>query len=324
MEELEKLKKEHVEATLKLDEADKELTIAKSDCASDSFSDRAGADLWCRCAVNLVNKDQLDVLHSLRESVAVEKSGLESEVARLQSDLTSLRDRTSMQASQIQSLLMQKVDLQADGIDQREKALEQERDMGALRASLKGKGLPEEDQKRFEALQARLEAMEKTEKETEKKLAMAKEFIREQDRLFREAHEGKSVRPVRQAPGLGGSTDGTFGTGSVGAGSTDVRGRDRDAQGRPRAPKGAPFLLVRTSLSLRWIAASVQTAHEELEARYQRELRLMSSAWHHLGQQRIRESVAAGSMGQRQQQPQAWLGQQRQRTMGRSLLVRFA
>lgn len=80
--------------------------------------------------MNLVNKDQLEILATLRESVNEDKSGLEAETLRLESQIRELSDKNRMQLEQINGLLMEKVNLQTDGIGQREKMLQRERDIG--------------------------------------------------------------------------------------------------------------------------------------------------------------------------------------------------
>lgn len=77
--------------------------------------------------MNLVNKDQLEILTSLRESVNEEKADLESDVEKLQNRLKEAQDKDRMQIEQINTLLMDKVSLQNDSISQREKMLERER-----------------------------------------------------------------------------------------------------------------------------------------------------------------------------------------------------
>lgn len=111
----------------------------------------------------LVNKDQVDILASLRESVNEDKVALEEDLARLQQQVKEAAERNKMQLEQINSLLLEKVNLQSDGINQREKMLQRERDFGCvptfhvwfrglieltpfseLRSSMSGKGVPED------------------------------------------------------------------------------------------------------------------------------------------------------------------------------------
>lgn len=72
----------------------------------------------------LVDKDQLDILASLRASVSVEKVSLQADVAKLTSSVEELSQKNAMQLSQINSLLLDKFNLQSDGLSQREKMLE--------------------------------------------------------------------------------------------------------------------------------------------------------------------------------------------------------
>ena len=82
------------------------------------------------CVVNLVNKDQLDILSSLRESVSEDKMGLQTEVDKLKDKLKELADKNRMQLEQIIGLLIENVNLQSEGIGHREKMLEREREFG--------------------------------------------------------------------------------------------------------------------------------------------------------------------------------------------------
>lgn len=82
--------------------------------------------------MTLVNRDQLDILASLRESVNDDKIALEVEVARLQEQLKEAADKNKMQLEQINGLLLEKVNLQSEGIGQREKMLQRERDFGCV------------------------------------------------------------------------------------------------------------------------------------------------------------------------------------------------
>lgn len=82
--------------------------------------------------VNLVNKDQLDILATLRESVNEDKAGLEADVERLVKQNRELSDRNHMQLEQVNALLLEKVTLQSEGIGQRERMLQKERDFGLV------------------------------------------------------------------------------------------------------------------------------------------------------------------------------------------------
>jgi protein HOOK3 len=122
--------------------------------------------------VNLVNRDQLDILASLRESVNEDKKAIEADMERLKEQLKDLGDKNRMQLEQVNALLLEKVSLQSDSIGQREKMLQRERDFrqvkksaeeegmvwanddrcSDLRASLSTKDLPEDIKSRLLAL----------------------------------------------------------------------------------------------------------------------------------------------------------------------------
>ena len=133
VEQLDALRKEHTELEVKFQTQSKELTIAKSG--------RKSICLWYSVyqqshnvlngnAVNLVHKDQLEILASLRESVNEDKSGLETEVQRLHDQIRELSEKNKMQLEQINGLLLEKVNLQSEGLDQRDRMLQRERDIG--------------------------------------------------------------------------------------------------------------------------------------------------------------------------------------------------
>lgn len=74
-----------------------------------------------------MNKDQLEILAALRESVNEDKAGLEEDVNKLTNQIKELADKNKMQLEQINGLLLEKISLQSEGIGQREKMLERER-----------------------------------------------------------------------------------------------------------------------------------------------------------------------------------------------------
>ncbi|KAF8078183.1 hypothetical protein FPV67DRAFT_39657 [Lyophyllum atratum] len=122
VEQFETLRKEHAELEVNFETQSRELTIAKSD-------------------LTLVNKDQLDILATLRESVNEDKAGLEADVDKLKKQNKELSDKNRMQLEQVNVLLLEKVNLQSEGIGHREKMLQRERDFGDLRASISGKDI---------------------------------------------------------------------------------------------------------------------------------------------------------------------------------------
>jgi len=80
--------------------------------------------------VTLVNKDQLDILANLRESVNEDKASLEVDIDRLKKQNKELSEKNRMQLEQVNGLLLEKVNLQSEGIGHREKLLQRERDLG--------------------------------------------------------------------------------------------------------------------------------------------------------------------------------------------------
>ncbi|KAJ3563188.1 hypothetical protein NP233_g9106 [Leucocoprinus birnbaumii] len=169
VEQLETLRKEHAELEVKFDTINKELTIAKSD-------------------LTLVNKDQLDILASLRESVNEDKAGLEVDIEKLKKSNKELGEKNRMQLEQINNLLLEKVNLQSESIGHREKMLQRERDFGDLRATLSGKDLPEDIKARLLSLHEDNLIYKEQNKTLNDKLAKARQFIKEQDKLFKEQH----------------------------------------------------------------------------------------------------------------------------------------
>jgi protein HOOK3 len=136
VEQLEVLRKDHSELEVKFEGQNNELIIAKSDRESLSISHCYASQYGL--SVNLVNKDQLDILATLRESVNEDKAGLEADVERLKDKLKELNDKNRMQLEQVNALLLEKVNLQSQGIGQRELALQRERDFGYVLATLSG------------------------------------------------------------------------------------------------------------------------------------------------------------------------------------------
>ncbi|KAJ3995690.1 HOOK protein-domain-containing protein [Lentinula boryana] len=81
VEQLDTIRKEHAELEVEFEAQSKELTVAKSD-------------------LTLVNKDQLDILASLRDSVNEDKAGLEADLERLRKQNKELAEKNRMQLEQ--------------------------------------------------------------------------------------------------------------------------------------------------------------------------------------------------------------------------------
>ncbi|KII88905.1 hypothetical protein PLICRDRAFT_175157 [Plicaturopsis crispa FD-325 SS-3] len=254
VDQLDKLRNEHTELEVKLESQSKELTIAKSD-------------------LNLVNKDQLDILATLRESVNEDKAGLEAEMERLKNQLRELNDKNRMQLEQVNGLLLEKVNLQSEGISQREKALMRERDFGDLRASISGKDLPEDIKQRLLALHEDNVNLKEQYKTAQEKLVKARAFIKSQDKLFKE----EQAKLATSAP------PGTF--------------EEAEASFRSQIK-----VLEEDVVRQKRLMA-------EATKRYRREQELMFSALHSMGMQTARGHL--GGKQQSRTEPSSWLGQQR-------------
>ena len=189
VEQLDELRRKHTELEVNFESQNKELTIAKSDrklCYLPKFSSMTSA------SVTLVNKDQLDILASLRESVNEDKVELEADLKKIKNQLKDANDKNKMQLEQINGLLLEKVNLQGDSIDVREKMLARERDFryvrdgcfcenddcdswfSDLKRVIAGKDLPEDVKTQLVALHEEVGMLKEQYKDTQDKLSKAK------------------------------------------------------------------------------------------------------------------------------------------------------
>ncbi|EJF62459.1 HOOK-domain-containing protein [Dichomitus squalens LYAD-421 SS1] len=256
VDELDKLKQEHAELAVKFEAMNKELTVAKSD-------------------LTLVNRDQLDILKTLRESVNEDKAELEAELDRLRTQVKELSDKNKMQLEQINGLLLEKVNLQSEGIDQRDRMLQRERAIGDLRASLSGKDVPEDIKQRMLALHEENVSLKEQYKTAQEKLVKAKAFIKQQDKLFKEEHA---------------KAGGTIPTGAFEEAETSYRSQIR---------------ILEDDL------ARQKRLLSEATNRYRREQALMLGAIHNMGMHTTRDQLGYAKQ-QSQPGPTSWLKQQRQ------------
>ncbi|CCM03827.1 uncharacterized protein FIBRA_05976 [Fibroporia radiculosa] len=255
VDQLDALRKEHAELEVKFENMSNELTIAKSD-------------------LNLVNKDQLDILATLRESVNEDKAGLEVEVEELRNQIKELSDKNKMQLEQVNGLLLEKVSLQSEGIDQRDRMLQRERAFGDLRASISGKDVPEDIKARLLGLHEENIALKEQYKVAQEKLLKAKTFIKQQDKLFKEEHAKKDgVTP----PGAFQEAEESY--------RSQIKIFEEDIARQKR-------LLV------------------DATKRYAREQALMLSVIHDMGMQAARDHLG-NKQQQLRSGPTSWLGQQR-------------
>ncbi|ODN92707.1 hypothetical protein L198_05501 [Cryptococcus wingfieldii CBS 7118] len=99
--------------------------------------------------LDMVGKDQRDILASLCENVEKDTTNLEHQVRQLKEQIDILRDRDRQNLEEIKKLLTDKVDLQSAGINQRERALEKEKEFSELRATMSASGVPSETQQQL-------------------------------------------------------------------------------------------------------------------------------------------------------------------------------
>lgn len=185
VDQLDSLRKEHAELEVAFDTQERELTIAKSN-------------------LNLVNKDQVDILASLRESLKEDKAGMEADMNRLKNQIRELNEKNKMLLEQVNGLLLEKANLQSDGIGQRDKMIQRERIFGDLRASVSGKDVPEDVKARLLALHEDNVVIKEQLKTAQDKLAKARQFIKSQDKLFKEEQAklgGRSTSSFEEAEG---------------------------------------------------------------------------------------------------------------------------
>ncbi|KAK4689518.1 hypothetical protein P7C73_g592, partial [Tremellales sp. Uapishka_1] len=236
------------------DSLEKEISIAKTD-------------------LSLVNQDQKDILASLKNSVKVDTAKLDEDLVKLRNQVENLKEKDRLHLEEIKKLLMEKVDLQSSGIDQREKALEREKDLGELRASMAKNGVPQETQRQMLDLHERNIQLSSEVKALGERLQKAKDFIRNQDALFK-ADRSKAI-------------------------SGDFAEAQRS------------YEVQISSLTDALQRAKATTA--ALEKRYKAEQQLMLSAWHEYGSRNVRDHMAAASVKRSQPKPMplGWLGRQR-------------
>lgn len=158
-EELESLRRGAAAVETELQQSQKELKLAQADLA-------------------VVDKSQSSMLAEVRKTVSAEQGGLESELDRLRQELKKAQQTASMQMSQINSLLLDKVDLQGESIAQRDAMLQQRSNQTTptIDATLTN-----------EELKSKAEQLEQVKEQLKK----ARNFIRQQDKLFKEQHQAQ-------------------------------------------------------------------------------------------------------------------------------------
>ncbi|OCF42706.1 hypothetical protein I317_03437 [Kwoniella heveanensis CBS 569] len=228
-----------------------------------------------RTDLSLVDKDQAQMLASLRVTVKAESAELEKEVSDLKQEVTKLREKDHQHLEDIKKLLLEKVDLQSAGIDQRERALMKEKEFGDLRESLAAKGVPPEAQQQLVDFHSRNADLASQVKTLDEKLQKARAFIKNQDAMFRADHA------------------------NIESGNFQEASKSYQSQ----------------IATLKQQLLTVRQESAALESRYKLEQQLMLSAWHDLGQRTVREHIASAGLGGRRNVVRpvqnSWLGRQR-------------
>ncbi|WRT68359.1 uncharacterized protein IL334_005335 [Kwoniella shivajii] len=225
-----------------------------------------------RTDLGLVNKDQREILASLRETVKADTIQLEEGISVLKEQVQACKEKDHQHLEDIQQLLLEKVDLQSARIATKEKELGKEKDFGGLRASLASQGLPQEAQLQVLSLLAQNSDLAAHVKTLDEKLHKAKSFIKQQDQLFREDHANMESGNLHEAA--------------------------KSYQSR--------ILTLKEDL----LRAKQNTA--ALENRYKLEQKLMLSAWHDLGQRTMQTHLSSiGNKRLQKPLANSWLGRQR-------------
>ncbi|UZJ57470.1 hypothetical protein CBS101457_006790 [Exobasidium rhododendri] len=160
VEELEKIKREVSGMIVDHEKTSRALIIAKSN-------------------LNLVDKDKIEIIDELRKSIEVEKADLEKGTGELERKLLEREERLRMATSQINMLLEEKSDLQRDTIGRQEKSLD------TLRSDL---AASDESREVLASKEAQLQS-------SQEKLQKARMFIRQQDKIIKDAIAKSSATP---------------------------------------------------------------------------------------------------------------------------------
>ncbi|WVO17785.1 hypothetical protein L204_105483 [Cryptococcus depauperatus] len=99
--------------------------------------------------LSLVGKDQREILASLRKSVENDASDLEKERNDLKEQVHILKEKDRHNLEEIKKILVEKIDLQTAGIDQRERALEREKEFSGFGTTGPVQDIPAETQQRL-------------------------------------------------------------------------------------------------------------------------------------------------------------------------------
>lgn len=151
--------------------------------------------------MGLVDKDKRSIIASARDEARSENQTYSRQVTHLTDELATLRERDRLHLEEIRHLMMDKIEMQASGIEQGQEALERERRFNDMRASLEAAGIPLASQGPMLDMQERNDKLTTEVATLSEKLKKARAFIKNQDALFR-AEEGKRVSELVRTCGL--------------------------------------------------------------------------------------------------------------------------
>ncbi|PWN22323.1 hypothetical protein BCV69DRAFT_140680 [Microstroma glucosiphilum] len=171
---LDSLRAEHAELSVKYESNEQELASARADLV-------------------LVDKDKLDILASLRSTVSQEGADLEEKVKTLEQELRSAQELEKSMSSQIQGLLMDKISLMESGAAGRSEG-----------PTIERTSLSPDDR---EGLTTKNKELESRLQDLEDKMRKARAFIRQQDKLLQDARKGTASQNGGDANGAGVKAD---------------------------------------------------------------------------------------------------------------------
>ncbi|KAL1917218.1 uncharacterized protein VTP21DRAFT_4874 [Calcarisporiella thermophila] len=167
------LKRKLAETEVQLKETRNELTVAQSD-------------------LNLLGKDQLDAIAEIKKRNATELERLQEDHTVLQQRSSQLEEQVKEQLEQVNRLLREKDELQRQNIETKDQLLEKEKLNSDMKATLAA--LQSNDNETMKALNAQLQqevvTLREQTQQMQIKMQKAKEFIKQQDKLFRETKMG--------------------------------------------------------------------------------------------------------------------------------------
>lgn len=132
------------------------------------------------------------MVNNLRASVSQETVALRGQLDSIKQRLESAEETRKMQSSQIQKLLLDKIELQGDSISQRERMLARERDFTALKRNAASGG--SDAGAALAEMEEQLRSAHAEVVDLQEKLEKARTFIRQQDALAREKYTALNVR----------------------------------------------------------------------------------------------------------------------------------